>query len=291
MAWRSILISNPARIFLRHGSLAIAQGDEVTVPLEDISVIVVESSEVTITARLLAELAQRDITLLTCDTSHIPCGIHLPFQQHSRFLKTVKAQLAQTLPFRKNCWRAIAKRKILNQAACLKALGKANYDALVRLANGVKSGDEENREGTAARIYFDTYMPDTTRQEDNAVNAALNYGYSIMRAAVARALSAHGFLCAVGVHHRSELNQFNLADDFMEVLRPTVDLWTAKHITNGIPFDKSHRAALVSLLNADVIIDGERQRITRATEIMAASYLAAVVSADVSKLKLAELPE
>ena len=156
-------------------------------------------------------------------------------------------------------------------------------------ASAVKSGDPDNRESAAARIYFDSYMPDTTRQEDNAVNAALNYGYAIMRGAVARSLTSYGFLCAVGIHHRNELNAFNLADDFMEVLRPVVDLWTARNVTNGSAFTIKERAELAALLGAPVVINFERQKILRAIDIMCASFSTASAAGDASALKLPEL--
>lgn len=111
----------------------------------------------------------------------------------------------------------LVKQKITNQAKCLAYLNKDGSRELHAIASEVKSGDSTNREGFAARVYFNSYMPSTTRQEDNTVNAALNYGYSIMRGSVARSLAAYGFIPAVGVHHCNELNPFNLADDFMEV--------------------------------------------------------------------------
>lgn len=276
---------------LKHGHLVVRQRETVEIPLEDIAVVVVESERTVVTAALLSELAERGVPLFTCGKSHIPCGVFLPYQQHSRFLKVLKCQMEQTLPFRKNCWRAIVKQKIKNQAVCLDMLGKRGGDELRAIASDVRSGDSDNRESAAARLYFDIYMPDTTRQEDNAVNASLNYGYSIMRGAVARALTAYGFLCAVGLHHKNELNSFNLADDFMEVLRPVVDLWTARNIAEGSLFTKKERAELAALLGAYMTINFERQKILRAIEIMCASFSTASASGDASVLKLPELTE
>lgn len=180
----------------------------------------------------------------------------------------------------------MVRQKINNQAACLEILGKKGADELRAIATDVRSGDKENRESAAARIYFDSYMPQTTRQEDNCVNAALNYGYSIMRGAVARSLTSYGFLCAVGIHHKNELNSFNLADDFMETLRPVVDLWTARNIEEGQSFTIKDRTALVSLLNSPITIDYTRQSIIRAIDIMSASFSTATSSGDPERLKL-----
>ena len=248
MSWRNVIISNPARLSLKHGHLVVKQEEAAEIPLEDIAVIIVESERTVFTAALLCELAERGVPLFTCGEGHLPCGVFMPYQRHSRFLKVLKCQMEQTLPFRKNCWKAVVKQKIKNQALCLDMLGRRGGAELRALASEVRSGDPDNRESAAARIYFDSYMPDTTRQEDNAVNAALNYGYAIMRGAVARSLTSYGFLCAAGIHHRNELNAFNLADDFMEVLRPVVDLWTARNVTNGSAFTIKERAELAALL-------------------------------------------
>ncbi len=286
-----MIISNPARLSLRRGRLVVQQEEEAEIPLEDITAVIVESERTVITAALLCGLAERGVPLFTCGGGHLPCGVFLPYQSHSRFLKVLKRQMEQTLPFRKNCWKAVVRQKIKNQALCLDMLGKRGGDELRALAAEVKSGDPDNRESAAARLYFDSYMPDTTRQEDNAVNAALNYGYAVMRGAVARSLTSYGFLCAVGIHHRNELNAFNLADDFMETLRPAVDLWVARNVADGSAFTAKERAGLAALLGAPVVINFERQKILRAIDIMCASFSTASAEGDASALKLPELAE
>lgn len=123
------------------------------------------------------------------------------------------------------------------------------------------------------------------------MNAALNYGYAVMRGAVARSLTSYGFLCAAGIHHRNELNAFNLADDFMETLRPAVDLWVARNVAGGSAFTAKERAGLAALLGAPVVINFERQKILRAIDIMCASFSTASAEGDASALKLPELAE
>ncbi len=289
MSWRNIVISGPARLSLERNHLVVKQEEEVHIPLEDICSIVIETPQALITSRLLDELARKSIALFSCDPMHLPSGLFIPFAQHSRQLKVLKGQLEQSLPFRKNCWRMLVKQKITNQAKCLAYLNKDGSRELHAIASEVKSGDSTNREGFAARVYFNSYMPSTTRQEDNTVNAALNYGYSIMRGSVARSLAAYGFIPAVGVHHCNELNPFNLADDFMEVLRPVVDLWVAQNITEGQDFGIKERVSLVSLLNSSAVIDLSKQSIIRAIDIMCASFSTATTSAAPEKLKLIEL--
>lgn len=289
MSWRSVFISSPARLSLKNGHLVVRQEEEVHVPLEDISVIVLETDQASVTSKLLDELAGRGITLFTCDSKHLPSGLFLSFQQHSRFLKILTTQLELGAPFKKNCWRLVVEQKIRNQALCLEILGKKGAEELRALASDVKSGDSTNRESAAAKLYFDSYMPNTNRQEDNTVNAALNYGYSIMRGAVARSLTGYGFLTAIGIHHRSELNSFNLADDFMELYRPLVDLWVAQNIAENEEFTKEERSGLLALLHCGIKISAERQSVLRSIEIMAASFSSACSYGKPELLKLPEL--
>lgn len=289
MSWRSILISNPARLSLKNNHLVVKQEEEILVPLEDISVIVIETDRAIVTSKLLDEIARHKILLFVCDPKHLPSGLFLPFQQHSRFLKILKIQLELTAPFKKNSWKMIVEQKIKNQAICLEILDKRGAEELCLIASAVKSGDNTNRESAAAKLYFDIYMPNTNRQEDNTVNAALNYGYSIMRGAVARTLASYGFLPAVGIHHRNELNAFNLADDFMELFRPLVDLWVAQNINERDEFTKRERIGLLSLLNADMMIFMERHSVMRAIEIMISSFSNACSYGRPELIKLPEL--
>lgn len=289
MSWRSIFISTPARLSLKQEHLRITQSEDILVPLEDISIIVVETDQATITSKLLDALARRTIPLFTCDSRHLPSGLFLPFQQHSRFLKVLRMQMELSLPFQKNCWRLVVQQKIKNQAKCLDFLEKDGGELLRSFAADVKSGDATNRESAAARLYFDSYMPSTNRQEDDTVNAALNYGYSIMRGAVARSLTSYGFLCAVGIHHRNELNSYNLADDFMEVLRPLVDLWVGQNIDENNEFTLHDRASLVSLLHADILFHFEKHAVSRAIDLMVSSFSNACSIGDPDRLRLPEL--
>jgi len=158
MSWRSVIVSNPAKLSHKDKHLVIRQDEEACIPLEDISVIVVETQQASITSSLLDQLARKTIPLIVCGPSHLPTGLFLSFQQHSRFLKVLKSQMEQTLPFRKNCWQMVVKRKIENQAKCLELLEKKHCNELINISKQVKSGDPDNRESAAASVYFDSYM-------------------------------------------------------------------------------------------------------------------------------------
>ena len=145
-------------------------------------------------------------------------------------------------------------------------------------------------EAIAAKGYFSTlYGKGFNRNYDNIYNAALNYGYSIIRGAIARTIVSYGYMPSIGIHHKSELNNYNLADDFIEPFRPIVDLWVKLNINEEIEFDKYVRANLVNLLNVNVRIQGKLQSVNNAINIMIASYTTAINQKDYKKLELPEV--
>lgn len=286
MAWRTVVVSNPARLRIRNDQLAVEQAQTVTLPVEDIAVLLLESPEIVLSSAVLNRLAELDVLLLACDSKHMPSFAGVPFAGHSRLAGVQRLQLDSSQPFRKRCWQAIVRRKIENQAKCLELLGKQGAERIASMARTVSSGDASNIESVAAREHFrEAFGPTFIRGNEDATNAGLNYGYAVMRGAVARSLASHGFILAQGIHHRSELNQFNLADDFIEPFRPLVDLLVGKmHL--GDVLTKPDRELLVALLHAQVLMDGQRHGAMRAAEMMAGSFLAACRAKDPSLLKL-----
>ena len=233
MEFRSVFISNPARLSVRLGQLVIHQESEFTVPMEDLSALMLESRAVTVSTAALQELTEHGVTVYLCDNTHLPAAIVLPVNRHSRQLKLLKGQIAMTKPVQKRTWQAVVSAKISNQARCLALLEREGASELREMAAQVRSGDPDNLEATAAAYYFPRLFGSMfTRGELCGVNAALNYGYAILRGAVARNLSVRGLEPCLGIFHHSELNQFNLADDLMEPYRPLVDLYVASHITD-----------------------------------------------------------
>ena len=238
MTWRSLLISKGGKLSLHQQQMLIQQeGNEFTVPLEDIAIVVVESRETVITLPLLSAFGLYGITLLSCDEQFLPCGQWLPFNQYYRQLKTLKLQLETSLPLKKQLWQRIVQQKIRNQAKVLSLCQlQEKSERLLQLANLVKSGDKDNLEAQSAVIYFSGLFGAHFRrkEEDNAINIHLNYAYSVMRSAVARSLVLYGWLPQLGLFHHSELNAFNLADDFIEPFRPLVDLLVWNLLEKGL---------------------------------------------------------
>ena len=290
MAWRTIAITNPARLRIEASQLVIAQEAEVALPLEDIACLLLESPQITLSAGTLARLAEHDTIVLVCGPRHTPVLACLPYASHSRLSGVHRLQLGATLPFRKRCWQRIVREKILNQAEVCRLAGHAEFTKVEAFAARVASGDTGNMEGVAAREHFGLlFGPGWNRGGPDGLNSVLDYGYAVLRAAVVRALAAHGFLLTQGIHHCSELNPFNLADDFLEPLRPAVDLYAASLKPPPETLEKEHRVKLAELLGCDVMVAGKRQSILNAADIMAASFLAACKSGDAAALKLPEV--
>ncbi len=236
MIKRTIEISRePAHLAVRNRQLVLKRdGAEVgSIPCEDIGVVLVDHPQTTYTHGALAALAASDAAVVICGDNHLPAAILLPLVQHSQVVWRLNDQLHVAAPLAKQLWRQIVVAKVRAQAANLAADG-APRKKLLALAREVKSGDATNIEAQAARVYWQNWLdPVDSRDLDRepfrrdpdaaGLNAFLNYGYAVLRAAVARAIVAAGLLPSLGVHHRHRGNAFCLADDLMEPLRPLVD--------------------------------------------------------------------
>ncbi len=268
MAFRSIMIESPAQLTLRDEQLVIRTDREHTIPTEDISALLLENRRSTITTAALARLGQCGCAVFLCDEKHIPCAVLTPFQQHSRALTVLRNQMEATEPLKKRLWQSVVKAKISNQALCLRLAGKeSEAQALFSLADRVRSGDSENAEATAAQLYFPALFGEGfTRGEENGYNAALNYGYAILRGCTARTLAVYGFLPSLGIHHRSALNAFNLADDLMEPFRPLVDLLVHSFTDQEEELTPERKRALFNCLNLEMLSGGQRHSVSYAID-------------------------
>lgn len=254
MTWRSVVISQPAKLRREHFSLAIEQVQTAFVPFEDIAVIVLNSREITLTHPVLSACGEYGISMFSTGDNHQPNGVFLPYLSHSRTTKWMRLQLDFPKPKSKQAWAAITRRKIANQAKCLQLSGRDGVERLESYVRRVRSGDVENMEGQAAAFYFpQLFGKSFKRMQESFTNAALDYGYAVLRGTIARGLVAHGMMPAIGIFHASEQNAFNLADDLIEPFRPLVDL-----CVKNMPVSASevltplHKASLVNLLNIDI---------------------------------------
>ncbi len=289
MGWRNLIVSNPAKLRMRQNNLLVEQEDIISIPLDDICSIVFESRESNISSALLSVLADKDIAAFFCNEEHIPNGVLLPFSTHSRHTKIINMQIQLSEPFKKRCWQKIVKQKIKNQGECLGFMGFTGKDTLLNISDKVTSGDKNNSEATAARFYFSKLFYNFKRGEDSNINIALNYGYSILRGAIARTISSYGFIPALGLHHKSELNSFNLADDFIEPYRPIVDMWVKKNIKPDETFSSYHKQRIIGLLEYECITKGQIVSVRTSIDRVVASFSSCCTNNNFDLLKLPEL--
>lgn len=228
MIKRTLEISRQAvHLSVRLGQLVLRHEGEIVgrVPCEDIGVVLVDHPQTTYTHAALTRLADAGATVVLCGSDHLPAAMLLPLSTHGQVVWRLRDQLAAGRPLKKRLWRQLVQAKIRGQAANLPPSDPV-HRKLLALARNVKSGDPANVEAHAAKVYWAQWSAEEEFRRDPdlpGLNAFLNYGYAVVRAAVARALVGAGLQPALGLHHSNRSNAFCLADDLMEPLRPLVD--------------------------------------------------------------------
>lgn len=234
-----------------------------TVPIEDIGFIVFEHPQITFTQSVMQLLAENNTAVVFCDTKFHPSSMLLHLDTNQVQTERFKAQINASEPLKKQLWQQTIKQKIINQAKVLELSHKEGTEALTYLSKQVLSGDTTNQEAQAARRYWSKLFDEKFTRERYGIepNPALNYGYAILRAATARALSGSGLLPTLGIHHRNKYNSYCLADDIMEPYRPFVDLLVlemqAQNLNCG-ELGKQEKAHLLQLLTQNVKINGKK---------------------------------
>lgn len=259
MIKRTIEISRePAYLSVRHDQLQIRRGEETvgSIPCEDIGVVIVDHPQTTYSHGALASLAASDAALVVCGRDHLPTAVLLPLADHSQVVWRFHDQLRASQPIRKRIWKQLIQAKIRGQAGLLE-LGSPAHSKLLALAKAVRSGDPTNVEAQAARIYWPNWRPEESFRRDqdggDGLNALLNYGYAVMRAALARAIVGAGMHPALGLKHKNRSNAFCLADDLIEPLRPLVDDQARELFRQGFrELDQEAKAGLLKLLAQEV---------------------------------------
>lgn len=293
MAWRGLHISNPARLGYRANQLVVEQDDGTrTFPTEDIAWLILDTPQVTITGALLSALAENGVAMIVPDARHHPAGMLLSFHQHHLQSAVAHSQIGMSLPLKKRLWQKLVVAKIENQAAVLRAIGSDEAKALSAMAGRVGSGDPDNLEAQAARAYWPYIFAGFKRHYEDRRNGLLNYGYAVVRAALARACAASGLLPAFGLHHCSRANAFNLVDDLLEPFRPSVDRMARSRAAeeDGETLSLDDRRHMAGILGESVSIGDERLTVLAATESVAASLVRAIDQGSAALLHTPALP-
>jgi len=259
MRWNVVELSkNGLYVKLYRGFLLVMEGEHELgrVIVDEMNCLIVSAEQATLSKPVIVRLTEHGVPVVMCGKNYHPISITLPYGHHHQMTKVLNAQVHASKPVKKRIWKQLVIRKIEQQQAVLKHCVPASkaLNALSRLATKVKSGDPENIEAQAARLYWRELLGNEFRRvqaSEQGVNAALNYGYTIMRAACARAVVAAGLLPALGVQHSNMNNAFCLVDDLMEIYRPLVDcIVYSLDVTDDL--NPEHKRLLVALLQADI---------------------------------------
>lgn len=292
MGWRVVSIENPAKLSLKDNKLVIEQEEKVALPLEDIDSLMIDGGGIVLSKNIITALSKNGVNVLMCDDKHLPSSILVPYSQASRGVKTARAQLNMPEATRKQLWRKNIMQKITNQADVLEKFGH-EHDDLRELAKTVRSGDVGNNESTAARLYFDRLLGDATRRKPMWHNSALNYGYAIVRGAIARNVAARGLIAMVGINHHSELNQYNLVDDLIESFRPIVDEYILSTVAiHHVGKDEDDRLSgedrrfILDILNNNDIMCGKKCDVKFTINKVVESFTKAILEDDVEAFEL-----
>lgn len=280
MIKKTLYFGNPTYLSLRNSQLVIKLPEvvkndtipesfkkevEVTKPIEDIGIIVLDHKQITITSGVLEALLENNCAVISCNSSRMPVGLFLPLYGNTTQNERFRDQLEASLPLKKQLWQQTIKTKIYNQASVLHSCTGQEVKCMNVWAEDVRSGDPDNLEARAAAYYWKSlfsHIEDFTRDREGVYpNNLLNYGYAILRAIVARGLVISGLLPTLGIHHHNRYNAYCLADDIMEPYRPFIDELVFKLVNvnkGNTELTKEVKSTLLSIPTLDVIIDNKR---------------------------------
>ena len=275
MSWRIVVISKRAKLDYQLGYLVVRNEEVTKIHLSEISTILIESTAATVTTRLLAELTKKKIKVIFCDEKRNPSSELVGYYGSHDTSNKIRKQIQWSRHSKEAIWTEIVTEKIRKQKELLKNMGKEEAGLLESYLQEIGWNDETNREGHAAKVYFNALFGMTfTRTADCPENAALNYGYSILLSAFAREIVASGYITQLGLFHDNMFNQFNLASDLMEPFRVLIDREVIQ--MQRKEFTHEEKIQLVNVLNNEVMIDGKTQYVNNAIKIYCKSVFDAL---------------
>lgn len=285
MSWRIVVITRRSKLDHQLGYLVIRTEEIVKIHLSEISTLLIESTAVSLTTSLLAELTKRKIKVIFCDEKRNPSSELVGYYGSHDTSNKVRSQIQWGIQTKEAVWTEIVTEKIRKQKELLEFLGKDESKLLHSYLQEIRWNDESNREGHAAKVYFNALFGlDFTRTAENPTNAALNYGYSILLSAFAREITSNGYITQLGLFHDNMFNQFNLASDLMEPFRILID----RAVIMMYPIedlDHEGKMFLVNTLNQEVEIDGRKQYVNNAIKIYCKSVFDALNENDSSLIQ------
>ncbi len=275
MGFRTLEISTSCEIHIKEGQLEVTSDVGVAlIPVEDLSQIMVHGTNIRLSTMDLSILSQNKVSLMTLDEKYLPTAIVLPFEGHARQSKLMHAQVARSSDINLDLWLQIINRKVSNQARALSIMGMKGAENI------------DITEALAAKEYFSYYHEGLNRRGDDSINSRLNYGYAVIRSSIARSLVAAGFHPTFGIHHDSQLNAFNLADDLIEPYRTMVDIVAHDNIGSNIQLSKNERREIAHVLHNACMVDGVKVNVMSAIDMMVESLKRIILDNSSEKLIL-----
>lgn len=284
MSWRTVVITNSAKLDYQLGFMLVRQGETVKVHIDEIEMLIVESTAVSLTAALLSELVKKKVKVIFCDEKRNPSSELMPYYGAHDTSAKIKRQIQWTEDVKKSVWTEIVHEKIRKQAEHLYERGKPEAEMLNHYAMELEFGDSTNREGHSAKVYFNAlFGKNFTRTEDNSINAALNYGYSLILSCFTRAVVSNGYITQLGLFHDNMFNQFNLASDLMEPFRILVDRLV--YDMHPVKFEHEEKVQVLQLLQSEIQIGGRKEYLGNAIKLYARSVFDALNENDMALIK------
>ena len=281
MSWRTVVISNNAKLDYQIGYMVVRGEKTTKIHLNEIGMLIVESTAVSMTSYLLSELMKNKIKVVFCDEKRNPCSELVSYYGSHDTSSKIRKQIEWTKDDKDHIWTEIVSEKIKQQALMLQRYQKEEANMLFEYMEEVEFGDITNREGHAAKVYFNAlFGKKFTRTDENPINAALNYGYGIILSIFNREIVSSGYLTQIGLFHDNMFNQFNLSSDLMEPFRPLVDQLVVE--LKPEKFETEEKRKMLELLNKEVEICGKMEVVTNAIKIYCRSVFDALNDRDIS---------
>lgn len=284
-----MVISQSAKLDYQMGFMVVRQMEITRIHLNEIALLLIESTAVSITCALLAELTKKKVKIIFCDEKRNPSAEVLPYYGSHDTSAKIRIQIEWEKDIKSLVWTEIVSEKIRNQMQFLKRLGKLEEAALLNsYIEKIEIGDVTNREGHAAKVYFNAvFGKDFSRTQEIPVNAALNYGYGIILSMINREIVSNGYITQIGLFHDNMFNAFNLGSDLMEPFRILID--RAVYAMQPDQFEHEEKMRLLSVLQEEVMIDGKNNYVTNAIKLYCKSVFDAINEKDVSLIKFYQM--
>lgn len=286
MGWRTVVITGQAKLDLRLEYLVVRKTEATSkIHVSELDMLIVESTQVSMTAALLCELVKNKVKVVFCDETHNPISELMPYYGSYDTSEKLRRQVAWSTDTKALVWTEIISEKIRKQAEHIRERKLfESADMLLQYVSEIEIGDVTNREGHAAKVYFNSlYGKDFSRNDESSINAALNYGYGIILACFTREVVACGYITQLGIFHDNMFNQFNLACDLMEPFRILVDRLV--YDMKPTKFEHDEKMEVLHILESSVHIDGKMQYLGNAIKIYCRSVFDALNEGDSELIK------